>query len=199
MPALVLASSSPRRQELLTQIGVPFSVLAPHIDETPRHNESAEQYVERMAQEKARAVLAQLPAGDTRCVLAADTSVIVDGLILGKPADQAEARAMLLRLSGRRHQVLSAIAVADQTTLRSQLVCSDVEFRALREAEIAQYWHTGEPCDKAGGYAIQGLGAVFVQAIHGSYSAVVGLPLAETAAMLSAFGVACWQIKEAQA
>lgn len=194
MRRLILASSSPRRQELLTQIGVPFSVQVPAIDETPLVGEAPPAYVQRMAEEKARAVLAQ-QAGDV-CVLAADTSVIVDGLILGKPADAAEAKAMLLRLSGREHQVLSAIAVADQSRLNSHVVSCKVAFRTLTDAEIDAYWLTGEPRDKAGSYAIQGLGAVFVQAIHGSYSAVVGLPLAETAALLGEFAIACWQNKE---
>lgn len=194
MRRLILASSSPRRQELLTQIGVPFSVQVPAIDETPLAGEAPPAYVQRMAEEKARAVLAQ-QAGDV-CVLAADTSVIVDGLILGKPADAAEAKAMLLRLSGREHQVLSAIAVAEQDRLKSQVVSCKVAFRTLTDAEIDAYWLTGEPRDKAGSYAIQGLGAVFVQAIHGSYSAVVGLPLAETAALLGEFAIACWQNKE---
>lgn len=194
MRRLILASSSPRRQELLTQIGVPFSVQVPAIDETPLVGEAPPAYVQRMAEEKARAVLAQ-QAGDV-CVLAADTSVIVDELILGKPADAAEAKAMLLRLSGREHQVLSAIAVADKSRLNSQVVSCKVAFRTLTDAEIDAYWLTGEPRDKAGSYAIQGLGAVFVQAIHGSYSAVVGLPLAETAALLGEFAIACWQNKE---
>lgn len=194
MRRLILASSSPRRQELLTQIGVPFSVQVPAIDETPLVGEAPPAYVQRMAEEKARAVLAQ-QAGDV-CVLAADTSVIVDGLILGKPADAADAKAMLLRLSGREHQVLSAIAVADQSRLNSHVVSCKVAFRTLTDAEIDAYWLTGEPRDKAGSYAIQGLGAVFVQAIHGSYSAVVGLPLAETAALLGEFAIACWQNKE---
>lgn len=194
MRRLILASSSPRRQELLTQIGVPFSVQVPAIDETPLVGEAPPAYVQRMAEEKALAVLAQ-QKGDV-CVLAADTSVIVDGLILGKPADAAEAKAMLLRLSGREHQVLSAIAVADQSRLNSQVVSCKVAFRTLTDAEIDAYWLTGEPRDKAGSYAIQGLGAVFVQAIHGSYSAVVGLPLAETAALLGEFAIACWQNKE---
>lgn len=194
MRRLILASSSPRRQELLTQIGVPFSVQVPAIDETPLVGEAPPAYVQRMAEEKALAVLAQ-QKGDV-CVLAADTSVIVDGLILGKPADAAEAKAMLLRLSGREHQVLSAIAVAEQDRLKSQVVSCKVAFRTLTDAEIDAYWLTGEPRDKAGSYAIQGLGAVFVQAIHGSYSAVVGLPLAETAALLGEFAIACWQNKE---
>lgn len=194
MRRLILASSSPRRQELLTQIGVPFSVQVPAIDETPLAGEAPPAYVQRMAEEKALAVLAQ-QKGDV-CVLAADTSVIVDELILGKPADAAEAKAMLLRLSGREHQVLSAIAVAEQDRLKSQVVSCKVAFRTLTDAEIDAYWLTGEPRDKAGSYAIQGLGAVFVQAIHGSYSAVVGLPLAETAALLGEFAIACWQNKE---
>ncbi len=194
MRRLILASSSPRRQELLTQIGVPFSVQVPAIDETPLVGEAPPAYVQRMAEEKARAVLAQ-QAGDV-CVLAADTSVIVDELILGKPADAADAKAMLRRLSGREHQVLSAIAVADQSRLNSHVVSCKVAFRTLTDAEIDAYWLTGEPRDKAGSYAIQGLGAVFVQAIHGSYSAVVGLPLAETAALLGEFAIACWQNKE---
>ncbi|SEL63902.1 septum formation protein [Atopomonas hussainii] len=194
MRRLILASSSPRRQELLTQIGVPFSVQVPAIDETPLAGEAPPAYVQRMAEEKARAVLVQ-QTGDV-CVLAADTSVIVDELILGKPTDAADAKAMLRRLSGREHQVLSAIAVADQSRLNSHVVSCKVTFRTLTDAEIDAYWLTGEPRDKAGSYAIQGLGAVFVQAIHGSYSAVVGLPLAETAALLGEFAIACWQNKE---
>jgi septum formation protein len=191
MTRLYLASGSPRRRELLAQIGVPFEQIAASIDETPLPAEHASAYVQRLALGKAAAGLALAGAGAV--VLGADTAVILDGQILGKPSDEQDAARMLAALSGREHQVFTAVALSDPS--RSQVCCvsSRVRFRDISGTEIRTYWATGEPADKAGGYAIQGLGAVFVAAIEGSYSAVVGLPLCETAALLAGFGIACWQ------
>lgn len=193
MNTLYLASGSPRRRELLTQIGVPFTVVSAAIDETPLTNESAVSYVERLARGKATAGFAVLenPAG--ACVLGADTAVVVDGQILGKPLDQADALAMLLALAGREHEVLTAVALTDGQRYETRCVSSRVRFRAISAEEATAYWHSGEPQDKAGGYAIQGLGAVFVAGLNGSYSAVVGLPVCETAELLGQFGIPCWQ------
>ncbi|UXY54099.1 Maf family protein [Pseudomonas tohonis] len=194
MATLHLASGSPRRRELLAQIGVPFQVLSAAIDESVRPGETAEHYVERLAREKAAAGLAALgDAAAGTCVLGADTSVVLDGRILGKPLDRDDALAMLADLSGREHQVLTAVAVAESGHCASRLVTSRVRFRVIPQAEREAYWATGEPLDKAGGYAIQGLGAVFVENIQGSYSAVVGLPLLETADLLGEFGISVWQ------
>jgi len=191
MPHLILASASPRRRELLQQIGVPFLVQPVDICEDTQPGESAAAYVTRLAEEKAQAGLAV--AGSAAVVLGADTTVVIDDQILVKPADEEEAVRMLMRLSGRRHQVLTAVALASTERTEVRCVTTGVEFIELDEARCRQYWHTGEPCDKAGAYGIQGLGAVFVKAIHGSYSAVVGLPLMETAAMLQAFNIPIWQ------
>ncbi|WP_207061327.1 nucleoside triphosphate pyrophosphatase [Motiliproteus sp. SC1-56] len=190
MSPLVLASQSPRRRELLQQIGVPFDTLKVEVDETALPAEAPADYVERLAQDKARAGLALRPSAT---VLGSDTTVVCDGAILGKPADEAEAVAMLMRLSGSSHQVVTGIALvrADRTEIRT--VVTEVHFRELTEVECRRYWHTGEPADKAGAYGIQGLGAVFVDRIEGSYSAVVGLPLSETASLLTAFGIPLWQ------
>jgi len=190
---LYLASGSPRRRELLTQIGVPFVPLAVDVDETPVAGEAAEAYVERLAQDKATAGLATLADAGQAVVLGADTTVLLDGRILGKPESRAEALAMLLGLGGREHEVLTAVALAGGGRCRVRLVRSRVTFRALSAAEAEAYWATGEPLDKAGGYAIQGLAAVFVSRLEGSYSAVVGLPLCETAQLLADFGIPCWR------
>ncbi|NMZ10413.1 septum formation inhibitor Maf [Pseudomonas proteolytica] len=193
MHALYLASGSPRRRELLTQIGVPFTVVNAAIDETPQGDESPAAYVERLARGKAAAGLATLAGTANTCVLGADTAVILDGRILGKPLDQADALAMLLALSDREHEVLTAIAVLDGQRCETRLVSSRVRFRKISTHEATTYWHSGEPQDKAGGYAIQGLAAVFVAGLNGSYSAVVGLPVCETAELLGHFGIPCWQ------
>lgn len=193
MNTLYLASGSPRRRELLTQIGVPFTVVSAAIDETPFANESAVAYVERLARGKAMAGFAALGQASAACVLGADTAVIVDGLILGKPVDQADALAMLMALAGREHEVLTAIALTDGQRCETQCVSSLVRFRAITVEEATAYWRSGEPQDKAGGYAIQGLGSVFVTGLNGSYSAVVGLPVCETALLLAQFGIPCWQ------
>jgi len=199
MPQLHLASGSPRRRELLTQIGVTFTVISADIDETPLNDEAPTAYVERLARSKADAgllFLANDPAYSSACVLGADTAVVLDGKILGKPVDQADALAMLAALSDREHQVLTAIAVVDQQRSETRIVSSRVKFRAISPQEASAYWASGEPQDKAGSYAIQGLAAVFVESLNGSYSAVVGLPLCETAEILQRFGIPCWQCLE---
>lgn len=193
MATLYLASGSPRRRELLTQIGVPFITLSAAIDESPLPNEPAHGYVERLALEKARAGLATLALADDAVVLGADTAVVRDGQILGKPQDRADALAMLASLSGREHQVLTAVALVSATRSSAQVVTSQVRFRPLQPGEAEAYWASGEPQDKAGSYGIQGLAAIFVSQLQGSYSAVVGLPLCETAQMLNEFAIPCWQ------
>ncbi|MCE5977359.1 Maf family protein [Pseudomonas sp. JR33AA] len=191
MTPLYLASGSPRRRELLTQIGVPFIVISAPVDESPLPSESAPAYVERLARAKAAAGLARVDG--PAVVLGADTAVVLDGRILGKPENREDALAMLADLSGREHQVLTAVALDDGQRVHSFCVTSTVRFRAISTDEAQRYWASGEPADKAGGYAIQGLGAVFVTGLSGSYSAVVGLPLCETADLLAQFGIACWQ------
>lgn len=191
MSSLFLASASPRRRELLQQIGVPFALLSVAVDETPLPDELPEDYVQRVALSKARAGLQSLPAGDA-CVLGADTSVVLERRILGKPVDRADGLAMLAALSGRSHRVLTAVVLASQHACEMRLVVSEVEFRTISPDEAQAYWDSGEPQDKAGGYAIQGWGAVFVSQLRGSYSAVVGLPLCETAQLLDRFGLPRW-------
>jgi septum formation protein len=196
MNPLYLASGSPRRRVLLTQIGVPFTAISADIDETPLIDESPAAYVERLARGKAeagRAKLAVSESGAPICVLGADTAVVLDGQILGKPVDEADAVAMLMALSDREHEVLTAIAVLDGQRCESRVVRSLVRFRPISREEAAAYWASGEPQDKAGSYGIQGLGAVFVAGLNGSYSAVVGLPMCETAELLGHFGIPCWQ------
>lgn len=193
MPTLYLASGSPRRRELLTQIGVPFRRHVLPIDETALPGEAPAAYVERLALGKAQVVLEDLGQAAGIVVLGADTTVVLDGQILGKPADRDQGLAMLRALSGRSHQVLTAVALVSPERQRVCVVESEVSFRLLGEAELAAYWASGEPLDKAGGYAIQGLGGVFVRQLQGSYSAVVGLPLCETAELLSEFAIPCWQ------
>jgi septum formation protein len=186
-PQLYLASRSPRRSELLSQIGVTHEVVAVNVDESTVAGESPADYVVRLALEKAAAGHAAVQ-NSSRPVLAADTAVVVDGEILGKPADRADAIAMLTRLSGRDHEVLTGVALAGNE-LESSLSISRVSFRPITENEAAAYWLSGEPADKAGGYAIQGLGAVFVSHLEGSFSGVMGLPLFATAKLLRAAGI----------
>lgn len=190
---LYLASASPRRRELLEQIGVPVRLVRCAVDEQPLADESAESYVQRVTRDKVQAGVALAPAGAV--VLAADTAVVLDGTILGKPRDRDDALRTLRALSGREHQVMTAVAVARGEEVQVRLVISRVRFRPLAEAELAAYWDTGEPQDKAGSYGIQGLAAVFVAHLEGSYSAVVGLPLMETAELLDRFGIRCWQAR----
>jgi septum formation protein len=185
-PLLTLASVSPRRRELLERIGVAHVVSAADIDETVQPGEVPADYVVRMACAKARAVRARrtdLP------VLAADTTVVLDGVILAKPRDRADAIAMLGRLSGRTHRVLTAVALATASGIAFRLSTSEVRMRAVTPEECAAYWETGEPRDKAGGYAIQGRGALYIEHLSGSFSGVMGLPLYETGQLLAAAGI----------
>lgn len=193
MTRLYLASGSPRRRELLTQIGVPFTVVTAPIDETPHPSEAPEHYVQRMAMEKARAGWQSLAEPSDALVLGADTAVVLDGRILGKPVDQADGLAMLTSLAGRSHQVITAVALFDGQQHQTLAESAVVTFRQICVDQARAYWASGEPADKAGGYAIQGLGAVFVEKVEGSYSAVVGLGLYQTALALERNGIACWQ------
>lgn len=195
--SLYLASQSPRRRELLDQIGVRYQLLATEVDESPRSDEAAEDYVFRLAAAKASAGAA-LVAGQAGqyCVLGADTTVVLGSEIMGKPADEDEASAMLSRLSGRSHRVISAVSIADHRRQVTRTSTTEVRFRPLPPELIARYWQTGEPRDKAGAYGIQGLGAVFVETIVGSYSGVVGLPLEVLAPLLDDFRVPYWQRSE---
>ncbi|WP_319782484.1 nucleoside triphosphate pyrophosphatase [Oceanisphaera sp. IT1-181] len=187
-PQLYLASGSPRRRELLVQLGVTFDVLRPDVAEQQQPNEDATLYVQRLARDKARAGAA-LAVPEDRPVLAGDTIVVLDGSVLEKPRDQADGMDMLRRLSGRSHLVLTAMALLANAKLSEVLVSTQVTFRVLTEADIEGYWHSGEPIDKAGGYGIQGAGGSFVVHINGSYSSVVGLPLVETRSLLQAAGL----------
>jgi septum formation protein len=186
---LYLASTSPRRRDLLAQLGLRFSVLPIEVDEFHRRGELPAAYVERLARDKAAAALARVGQG---LVIAADTTVVLDGEVLGKPRSREAAISIWHRLSGREHQVLTGVAVASQERVESVVVTTTVVFHPLTETEMEAYWASGEPADKAGGYGIQGRGAVFVSRIDGSYSNVVGLPLSETAALLASFGFDIW-------
>ncbi|MBW4933857.1 Maf family protein [Marinobacter sp. F4206] len=190
MSTVILASASPRRSELLQQIGVSFTVQPADVDETPGPGEGAEHYVERLARDKALAVSASSPEA---LVLGSDTSVVLNGVILGKPADRGDAVETLRMLSGATHQVMTAVALAKGSRCESRVVITDVTFRPLSKAEIEAYAASGEPMDKAGSYGIQGLGGIFVSNLRGSYSAVVGLPLLETAALLADAGHPVWE------
>ena len=190
-PLIYLASKSPRRRELLSQVGVGYRCLTVDIDETPRPDEAPERYVVRMALEKAQAGALQLDDCDEKIpVMGADTSVVIDGCILGKPRHREDGVAMLQRLSGRQHQVMTAVALmGSDGRLESRLSVSHVRFSRLSEAQCLAYWETGEPVDKAGGYGIQGYAAVFIEHLEGSFSGVMGLPLFETAALLRDFRI----------
>lgn len=184
---LILASGSPRRRELLAQIGIAYRVWPVHIDESPRPGEAPGVYARRIAAEKSAAGHAQIEHLGIP-VLAADTVVVLHDRIMGKPKDREDALAMLRALSGQTHQVYSAVSLRGLQHSEA-LSVTEVSFRALGEREIKAYWQTGEPVDKAGSYAIQGLGSVFVSAIQGSFSGVVGLPLFETAELLLQQGI----------
>ncbi|TXR53952.1 Maf family protein [Reinekea thalattae] len=204
MAQLILASQSPRRQELLASLGVEFDIFAADIDESVLPQEQAEAYVQRLALEKAKAVLAAAPtfkqtteqaleqSTEQRWVLGSDTAVVVDGKILGKPVDQDDFYSMMQLLSGRSHCVLTAIALVSNHHVYSDCVSTEVCFSHLTESQIKAYWHTGEPLDKAGGYGIQGLASVFIEQITGSYSAVVGLPIHQTAKLLTQADIPLW-------
>ncbi|MEM7363488.1 MAG: Maf family protein [Pseudomonadota bacterium] len=188
---LLLGSSSPRRRELLAQIGIQFDVVSPDIDEAPLAGERPEVYADRMSREKATAIVRRL--GHDRPILCADTVVTVDQQILGKPLDKSDCIRMLMALSGREHQVSSSVTLIDSAGNESSTqVTTQVRFRTLDIEECERYWLTGEPRDKAGSYGIQGRGAIFIAGIHGSYSNVVGLPLFETATLLRSAGIARW-------
>jgi septum formation protein len=186
---LILASQSPRRAELLTQIGVSFTRITADIDETPLQGESPDDYVARMAKEKAQAVAQRLGTSvDNNVILAADTIVVSGTNILGKPKDFEDFSLMMKSLSQTEHSVKTAICVLCQEHLEVRVVSTNVTFTQLSETDIQWYWSTQEPQDKAGGYGIQGLGGQFVTHINGSYSAVVGLPLYETKQLLTQVG-----------
>lgn len=187
-----LASASPRRHELLAQLGVRFAVRIADVPEIVQDGESPEQFVQRLAVEKANKVWLSLAAEQRRPVLGADTVVVIDEHILGKPVSREHALEMLGLLSGRTHQVLTGVAVVSQ----QHSVCvnvSAVRFRVLDKTEIQAYWQTGEPADKAGAYAIQGFAAAFIEHLSGSYTGVMGLPLYETSNLLKQHGVPIWQ------
>jgi septum formation protein len=185
---LILASASPRRSELLLQLGLEFEVAPADIDESRRAGESAEAFVVRLAVDKARAI-ACMPGNERALVIGSDTEVVVKGEALGKPANADQAVAMLSRLSGREHQVMSAVALVADGGIDTRLSISQVRFRKLAPNEIEAYWATGEPAGKAGAYAVQGLAAVFIERLEGSYSGVMGLPLFETADLLEKAGL----------
>lgn len=178
MAHIVLASSSPRRKELLQQLGLDFEIYSPDIDESVHENELVHHYVERLAREKAETVLKLFPEA---IVIAADTSLGLDGQIIGKPESKNHAFEIWKQLSGRWHDVFSGLCVATQQQMLSQVVQTQVEFQRLTTQDMEDYWTTGEPVGKAGGYAIQGIASQYIPQIQGSYSNVVGLPLYEFA------------------
>ena len=184
MTNIVLASASPRRAELLRQIGLKFLIRPSNIEERRASNEEPADYVHRLSQEKA-----EHQAGSNAVVIAADTTVVVDNTVLEKPVDASDGVAMLMQLSGKVHEVMTGVTVSGDDRRLSQVVISTVAFKSFDQAVAERYWATGEPVDKAGGYAIQGLGSSFVEHLTGSYSNVMGLPLFETAAMLEQMGV----------
>jgi septum formation protein len=185
-----LASASPRRSQLLRQIGVAHDVRPVDLDESRLARESPRDYVLRLAREKA---LAGVPKGGSMPVLGADTTVAIGDEIFAKPEDEADGLRMLAALSGRTHDVLTAVALASDGRVETAISETRVTFRAISEAECRDYWGSGEPVDRAGAYAIQGLAAVFIARIEGSFTGVMGLPLFETAALLDAAGVRRWR------
>jgi nucleoside triphosphate pyrophosphatase len=187
-----LASGSPRRRELLQQIGVAFRVVGTSVDEAALPGEAPPAYVRRLAAAKADAGWDRSRGAAEAPVLAADTAVVLDGRIFGKPADAQDAEDMLCQLSGRTHEVLTAVALRTAAGLHARLSRSEVTFRAIAILEARAYWETGEPRDKAGAYAIQGRAAVFIADLRGSFSGVMGLPLFETAELLGLAGAAQW-------
>ncbi|MFD1261109.1 Maf family protein [Entomomonas asaccharolytica] len=191
MTTLYLASASPRRQALLKQIGLTFSIINTDIDETPYNNELPADYVQRLAIAKAKAAFTLLSdqQQQTACILAADTTVSINNKILGKPHSQQQAIAMLAELSNKTHKVFTAITLYYQNQFINQVITTEVTMRAISEEEAIAYWQTGEPNDKAGGYAIQGLAAMFIEKIQGDYYSVVGLPLFATTQLLKQVGI----------
>lgn len=191
---IYLASASPRRSALLTQVGVSHRVRPVDIDESIQDGETPFAYVQRLAMQKAEALWSRLPSAERLPVLGADTSVAIDDEIMGKPRDEEEACRMLQRLSARTHRVYTAVALRHAGGCASQVSVSEVSFRTLEEGEIRAYWRTGEPADKAGGYAVQGVAALFIERIAGSFSGIMGLPLFETGELLRTIG---WQLDSA--
>ena len=187
-PSLVLASGSPRRRQLLEQLGLKFDIHPPDVDESVQGEEPPKSYVQRLSREKARVIGGRFPGS---VVLAADTTVVLDGNILGKPESKQQGIDMLQLLSGREHLVLTGVTVSHGQS--STTFCSEtrVRFRKLSPVEMDSYWETGEPADKAGGYGLQGTGAVFVESLQGCYSNVIGLPLADTVQLLRRYGIVC--------
>lgn len=189
---LILASQSPRRKALLAQLGYEFTCLPADIDESVQHGENAHDYVYRLAIAKAQKALEQASkqqANSELVVLGSDTTVVFDGHILGKPENFEDFERMMTMLSGRCHQVLTSIAAVSESNAQAQVVATDVWFKQLSSKEISEYWQTGEPQDKAGGYGIQGIGGQFVSKLDGSFFAVMGLPLYETSLLLNQFGI----------
>lgn len=193
IPLLYLASASPRRSALLKQLHLPHHVHPVEVDETHLAGESPRAYVSRLACEKAQVLWKHLGGPANTVVLGADTTVAIGEQILGKPTDRDDGLRMLNLLSGRTHEVWTAIALCHAQGLDSRVSQSEVTFRALSDAECAAYWRSGEPADKAGGYAVQGLAAAFITRLSGSYSGVMGLPLAETAQLLALAG---WPLEQ---
>jgi len=195
--SLYLASQSPRRREILEQIGVNYSLLSVSVEELLLSNETPAQAVIRLAELKARAGVQKMSLEHATnlnvAVLGADTIVVVDNEILGKPRNQNHAAEMMHKLSGRTHQVMSAISIQNEHRVETVVAMTEVSFNPISEAEISDYWQSGEPIDKAGGYGIQGLGAAFVAKIAGSYSGVVGLPIEKLVPMLKEFDIPIWQ------
>jgi len=191
--SVVLASASPRRTALLKQMNIAHTIHPADIDESPRLNETPQALVTRLAAEKAQAVKAQLEARHSMTagtvILASDTLIAFEGQSVGKPIDKADSKKILRMLSGKQHEVLTAISALSDSQQQTQVITTSVTFAALTDGQIDAYWETGEPADKAGSYAIQGLGGEFVVSINGSASAVIGLPLYETRQLLNAFGV----------
>jgi septum formation protein len=185
---IYLASASPRRSALLDQIGVPHRVQPVDVDETARSDEAANHYVRRLAVLKAETLWQKLAAAQRQLVLGADTAVVLDDEILGKPRDEQDCLRMLKLLSARTHQVFTAVALRASDGCQSRVNVSEVTFRKLAEEEIQRYWRSGEPADKAGAYAVQGRAALFIERIAGSYSGIMGLPLFETGELLAAVG-----------
>ena len=184
---IYLASASPRRSALLDQIGVAHRVQPVDVDETARSGEAPAEYVRRLAVLKAETLWQKLAAAQRQPVLGADTAVVLDDQILGKPRDENDCVRILTLLSGRTHQVFTAVALR-ASTCQSRVNVSDVTFRRLADEEIRRYWRSGEPADKAGAYAVQGRAALFIERIAGSYSGIMGLPLFETGELLTAIG-----------
>ena len=191
--SIILASASPRRSQLLSQIGIRHEPFPVDLDERPQTGERPSHYVMRIAHDKAKAAAAALGARANRPVLAADTAVVLGDRIFGKPVDEAHGIAMLMALGGRTHEVLTAVVLQWDGERKAVLQQSQVTFRALDADQCRHYWATGEAAGKAGAYAIQGCGAVFIERLEGSFSGVMGLPLFETAVLLEAAGVLRWQ------